>query len=664
MAYAVAYQGTFNTLPNKVGATQVGMVQILQKDYSGNPRPLKFGAAPVTQKWQTDDTHAPIKGSSLTLNIQNQGATPITSFYSTADDEFKVRFLLGNDVKFEGFLVQDDCVEDMIDTNHDLTLSANDNLGLLKDVPLDTNAALLGIDLNTRVSIISLLKLCLYSTSLQLYSNIYNNLYETHMFQTQSPFAQTFIDAGSFLNNDDSYLDCYTVLERILARFNASLFQSEGLWNIVRWDELRYGPVRGFAYSPDFNPQGTVVLDTALIGRRWNPETLPFDGDFYPLTGLQQSILRPYKFDKETFNYRTPDDILKNYNLQKLGSLLRDYTIPGGNRVKEYKMPFWFPGGFIIPDITDDRFFIRIVYDPLGNEIERKVTIYKFPTIPGVSRAIHATPIEVSKGDVVQVDFSYKTLLPDNTTSFTIFYLRLFDGVNTYALSETGKWVLSGVGYGFTKDAGIDSATNWINVSLTGEQIPVDGLLTIFLATVSGDTAANNETYYKDIRFTVSYLVNDSTKIIGQIHNTEQDITIKNTEDVEIFSDDSPRNAISGTLFLSSFTGVIQNRTVAWNRRGITEAKRLGQITTGEILFWRSIPRKRLDGTFMNAGQMSLLTVFKYEAFMDLNFIFGSLEIEYQSTAARITAYEQYTDFERPDDETGAYTFTYIYDTK
>ena len=122
-------------------------VDILKLDYSGPVAALIFGKSPVIHKWNEDDCFAPVRGSSLTLNIINvEGQLPINAFYSDNDIEFKVEFSAINpdtsarDYLFYGFLVQADFLEIMVDYNHPFTLSANDNLGLLKDVALDYRA--------------------------------------------------------------------------------------------------------------------------------------------------------------------------------------------------------------------------------------------------------------------------------------------------------------------------------------------------------------------------------------------------------------------------------------------------------------------------------------------------------------------------------------------
>lgn len=656
MAYGIAYLGTFNTSPPEPGApTFTGKVEILRKEYSGPVKPLYFASQPVTQNWATDEAHAPIKGSALTINLQNRGgSTPITDFYSIDDEEFKVRFLIENQVKFEGFLVQDDCNEDMVNYVHVITLSANDNLGLLKDVPLNLPVT------GTRVSLLDVVKICILNTGIPLQTDIYCNIYDVAFDENQSPLSQTYVDTNSFLNNEIDYQDCYTVLTKILDRFNLTLFQSNGNWNIVRWDELRYGNFRCFSYDADFNLLGTGSLPATIVGGNRGVD-LPAK-DFFPLTGLNRLIFRPYKFDRETFNYVQPKYLLKNYDMQNLGALIRQYIITGPTRtVKEYVFTDW-EDSFGGPPFQER--FIRVIFDNNNVEIERYAVVRGTPF--DTSRAVQSKAIEAGAGDKVRVSMTYRTndSQPGNLT--TVFAVRLFDGTNNRYVNETpvdnGAWQ-TGPGFNYIVPAG-DNTNQWHSVEIASGQTPFAGLIYIYLPYANETYGTTHETQIKDIRFEYIPFINDSQKVIGHIHTSEQTPVIKNTEDIEIFIDDSPRPSIAGVLYTEFFVGLLQQRTTLWHRLGFSELRKLGDIATGEVLFWRRLPRTKLEGTFLYHPVFSLLTVFKYDAFIDLNFIFGSLEIDYANSSARFTAYEQFRDGETDADLDKTYTFNYIYDTK
>lgn len=137
MAYGLKYQTQFSSVSDDNNASRDYTLQFLFKDYTGGPTSIEGGSISVIQKCTQDDPVAPIKGQSLDIRLVNDGSLPITSFQTIDDDGVQVKLLDDNsNVLFIGFLVQDDFSEMMVDFSHEITLSANDSLGLLKEVPL------------------------------------------------------------------------------------------------------------------------------------------------------------------------------------------------------------------------------------------------------------------------------------------------------------------------------------------------------------------------------------------------------------------------------------------------------------------------------------------------------------------------------------------------
>src|ERR1035437_518143 len=763
--WGLLYQCTFDPPSGSAFAFKPRYrLEILKKDFSGAAGNMIGGETPVIHTYQTDDPKAPVRGSSLAINLINKGSLPLSTFFSVNADEFKVRFywtsLTGDHLLFEGFLVQDDCSEIMVDFTHEINLSANDNLGLLKDVALDkapgsydylngsvtiletiaphllkigtftwaangqvqmgdkieiigTAAAgiysivsfvLSGIYLKVTtleavpnvgststtinilrnnvlgyVSLLSVIKRCLSATDLELPTNIYCNIYESSQVDSSSFLAQTLVDVQTFLINNTDYDNCYSVLEKILRRFNLSLFQAEGVWNIVRWDELRYWAnlIHGFSYDKDMVLIGNIALGAALnagIGE-----------DTRALNGLQHRILRPFDYDKETFNYQQPKQLLRNFDLQQLGGLLRQYTVPirmtpdgvihytdpGGTRtlsfqnVYEYAVPWWyytdaFPTSS--GSVGAAVYFIRRTTDILDNEIERYLVVK--------TNSIHGYKIEVNKDDFFTFSFSFKTSVSHAGPSNMVFYVQLTDGITTKYIKGSSDVAIntweSTVGYVYKIPTG-DNANTWHTVTIVSAPIPFDGLVYCYLNVVV------NDTQFKDMRFDLSFLVNASAKIIGQTNTSTQFENSKNNKDAEIFLDSSPRNSIAGTLFLNQLNGVIQQRTATWRRERsvlILEQRKLGYITTFETLFWRRISRSILEGSFVgllhtgNTRHVSLLSVFKYTygSVANCNFVFGKFEIDYKHDMINNSPmWEIYNDTEMDADLVSTFEFKYLY---
>jgi hypothetical protein len=142
---ALKYTGSFDSIRTQSRY----IVNIYQDSYDGSPIDVILSATPVVQEWQEDDPLAPIKGSTLTINLTTSGGLELLDFYSDNDNEYLVR-LIGDDVTgsstvlFEGFILQDDCSEVQVDFVHTITLTASDNLGTIKDITLDRSNLLFG----------------------------------------------------------------------------------------------------------------------------------------------------------------------------------------------------------------------------------------------------------------------------------------------------------------------------------------------------------------------------------------------------------------------------------------------------------------------------------------------------------------------------------------
>jgi hypothetical protein len=734
MAYSLKYNGSFDNIDN-VNC----LLEIYEKDYSGIFYSMDFAEAPIIHTWGTDDPKGAVRGSSLTIRYINKGSQPIENFYSAEDDKYKVIFYVAGNVAFTGFLVQDDFIEPMLDYNHPVTLSANDGLGLLKDIELDlknevaklpciaqgdfigilvptqnwiylTNinfAPVVGVPftisghpnssmnstftptvvnkisntkynirtnsftgdtvaapctingtstipgVNSRLSLANIIHACLVKTGLELESHFYTNIFEDSHVTTKAFIEQTYIEPDTFISGE-KLADCFTVLERICSRFNISFFQSGGKWVFVRWHELRLNnAIQSFIYDKDFNLTGTGTLPGNFLAG--------FNKPTYPEFGLTKSLYRPYEFVKETFNYQQPKYLLKNYDLSKLGALLRTNVV-AGNIVKEYIATDW-EDSFNTPVVER---FIRVVSDNLGNELSRDLVMRG--ATGDSAKAVQSKPVDVTKGDKVKFSFNFKT---NNSQAGNIninFAVRLFDGLQNRYVDElpigNGNWQ-PGVVYTFNIPRG-DNTNQWHQVEVSSSQIPFDGQLYCYLTQATQNPQnINKETIYKDIRLELTQFINDSTKIIGHIHKDKQPLVIKNNKEIDLPIDDSPRNPIQGTLFTSFFNGLVQDRTDIWFRNGIAETKKLGNITTNEELQWRSISRIKLEGSFRGLIQGTLispLTWLKYQELPGLNFVFGNLEIDYRNNKASGNLWELYRNGEA--DVTNDYSFTYIYDTK
>lgn len=717
-------------------------VAIAVKDYVGATHNILLGAVPVLHSHEVDEAKPAIKGSSVKLTYINQDSQlPLSNWYSEDDTYFRLTVTLqqNSQVVFTGFLVQDDSSEDLVDYDHEVTLSFNDGLGLLKDIPLNQNLPAIGItasvkldfvapipanyvylyntgyipttsssfsvsghidssanttfsptavtylgdgnykcevpalsfatdtvawraviagagniDLYRRNTLIDLIRICLYNTGLELDTWYLVNLFEEAHNTDRVLFEQTYIDTKTFLEKD-KWKSCWDVLEAILSRFGCTLFQANGKWVVIRWDEARYTvPFNGFVYDSDmqFDPIQTASLTNVC--------TWGFNQSTYPETAPLLTLIRPYKFAKETFNYVQPEYILYNNDLQVLGSLITSYS-SGSNMIYEYEAT-----GFYAPSFSPTQdFFIRVTEDSTGTEISRKLVISGATS--DMPRSVVGTPFEVSEGDRVTVSFTMETNKSQAGGLTEVLALGLYDGTSYKYPDETTKLWGSGLSWSYYIGPG-DNTNEPHAPEIDPNRVPNDGIFYVFFPqAVFGATSVlgvSDETWITDIRVTYEPLVNDSTKAIGHVHTDTRDGEIKNKSDETITTDDSPRNSIAGTLFLPDFSGIIQIRTSKWYRlTELPESKKLGEIRTSETLIAHGTTRNKIEGTFyglyQNGYAFSQLAAIQYDIFPGFYFIPGRTEIDYRNNKMTATIYEILAETE--DVITETYDFKYLY---
>lgn len=513
------------------------------------------------------------------------------------------------------------------------------------------------VNLLNRNSLLTMIAVCLAQTNNPLVTNIFMNLYEYRQDNTISTFEQTLISSQTFIAGD-TYMDCYAVLSMILAAFDCSLIQANGQWNIVHWHESkRYtgNAMPGFVYDEGWMPIGTTVFNNNFFINRWiTAQPQPPTRYVFP---INETFYRGYKFSRKTFNYKTDKYLLRNYDLQDVGPLIRTYINTAGNTVSEYTAIGWL-NTFGSPAVER---FIRVLVNNLGAEIERYLVL-RGDTFDSI-RCLPSDPIDCELGDKIRFACSFRGTENVHIAGFA-FAIYLSDGTSNLYLNNDLNWS-SIFGFDYTYDAGVLMNT-WQSIDTEiSNSMPISGLMTIFLPQFTGaPQSTSKECHFKDLRFEYVPYVNDSTKVIGQIHTQEQTAAIKQNADVEIPIDDAPRNTLSGCLFLTSVTGVLQDRTLYWRYPPDANRWKLGELTTLEELTWRQKTRSKLEGGFIGNYQtavISLLTMVITDFNTAKNYVPGLMTIDYKRNQFSCTLWEIYSTEDGEFDP--EYLFKYIYST-
>lgn len=517
------------------------------------------------------------------------------------------------------------------------------------------------IDLLLRNSLLSTVAVCLGQTNLALITNIFLNHCEYRQNPMISTFEQTLLDSQIFISGD-TYQDCYTALSKVLTSFNCTLFQANGQWNIVHWPEFRRwanNAVPGFMYDETWSNIGSTLFNNTFNIGTANDTTW--------LSGLQQGALRGWKFSRQSFEFKQPKYLLKNSDLMQLGTLLRTYD-SGTDTISEYVALYWQRTNNLLPAVER---FIRVVYDNVLRRESDRYLVLRGPTYDS-TRSLPSEFIECQTNDRIRFSCTFRTNV-GGTIGALSFAIQLYDGTTTrylYNGDDPIRWAAA-FGFSITFPAGTDSGT-WHDIDTElSPPIPYNGLMTVFLPEFT-DPPQNSgrESHFKNMQFEYVSYINDSTKIIGQIHNRTQDVNKKLNNDVDILIDDTPRNSIQGTLFLTTKTPAtaygLQDRTAFWRYPNAPSGDRhLGELNTYEELLYKRVTRSKFEGGFFGNYQagvtVSLLTMAIMEFSPNKNYTFGLLTIDYKKNQFSGTLYELYdlTDAELVSD----YTLTYKYST-
>lgn len=662
-SYSTIYVCEFSSIGTNVDYK----FEILKKGYSGPFYSLTGTSRPVIHQWDTDDPKAPVKGASLVFNFINTGSTPLSSFYDPDDQAYKGRLWMGSQLMFEGFMIQSDSSEILVDYTHEISLSFNDGLGLLREIALNlaykpgyNDQQLTEEDPFTEKTLLDIIKHCVWCTGLDLDTKLYEQLFETSQIGYMIFLDLTSVNMELFYQGNEKWDDCYTVLEKILGWYQLTLEQSRGAWQIIRWADARYylGAIPGYQFDSAMTLQGAITLDdTIAFGNYPNTSN--------PINGINNRILRPWKYDQYQLDYVTPKNF-KNADFLTLGTLLRQYTVGIGVNLEtyyEYEAPFWDK----VSPTSVGEYFIRVIKDYLNVEKERYMVVRGPST--DQQRAISSRSIEVSQFDLISVSFSYRVF----DIRSAVFILRLINSIPPtpkYAYGDQGSnngiwssstgWTDPGSSSGEWRTVNIDPN----QVSLTGA--PNDALLNLFLGLCTS-APGTQETQYKDIKLNYRFKVNDSIYVIGHRHKDQIDSVIKNNLEQTIYLDDCPKNAIVNCTFnYGQSVGLLHKRTNLWRRGHMpTEFEKVGRIIAIEEETWRSKPRTIIEGTVngISGGgyHISMLTRMTYDQMPGLNFLWGKLSIDYRNNQATGTMWEMYKDSEQYDDNPGEYSFNYIY---
>lgn len=281
MSYGLKYRLSFDSVSDTPYE-----INILEAGYDGPVENRNLGSAPVLKM---DDGEA-VRGTSLELSIETCFDGDLREFYTTDRKKFRVEVYRSGVLFWSGHILPELYSEPYISVPFDVSVTASDGLGLLKNIPFG---------LSGKRSVFDVIKYCCEQTGLVLNYVFASKLLATGMSGVASVYTQAFVDCNAF---DDA--DCYEALEKVLITFGSYIKQKDCKWHVLRYtdqdtDLMEYDPSCNFAggFRSVMKTLGAIGDDTYPVGQL-ESEIVPARKDFtmeQPYE-LYPSLLKDYCF--------------------------------------------------------------------------------------------------------------------------------------------------------------------------------------------------------------------------------------------------------------------------------------------------------------------------------------------------------------------------------
>ena len=235
MAYGVKYRLEFSDV---LGNGK--KIEILKDNYSGAVLPLVGTADPVSIKWEGDDDfYSPIIGSTCTLNLFVTNDVQYDNFYAFDEEEFQVKIYYKDasnnyQLYWAGFIVTDSYKQALMSPPYQISLQANDGLGLLstKIVTIDSSDRFTSNVAGSSTFVDNFIGSCLLKTNLDL--DVYFSTGLRIGNQLTGYLEDNFIGFGPGKYKANLKVkNCKEFIEDACRTYNLRIFQSLGNWYVI-----------------------------------------------------------------------------------------------------------------------------------------------------------------------------------------------------------------------------------------------------------------------------------------------------------------------------------------------------------------------------------------------------------------------------------------------
>ena len=227
-------------------------LELWEKDYKGEATAMVLSGEPKLTMEEGDT----ICGSSLDFGLLSETNGQYLHLYTTDNHKYLIKILRDGAVMWEGYLLPEYYSEAYIAAPYTVSFTATDWLGMLKNVDFPAE--------DTRVPILQIIKTCLQYTELPLDFACQLDMRVEGINDTTNVLGALYLNPMTFTG-----YNCYEVLGKILASFNATLHQTGHRWLISSIDDelpLRLISWDSLSYTGDGESNNGEVIGTNFAG--------------------------------------------------------------------------------------------------------------------------------------------------------------------------------------------------------------------------------------------------------------------------------------------------------------------------------------------------------------------------------------------------------------
>jgi hypothetical protein len=580
--------------------------------------PLTCAGAELITVNDTEDKLSRIEGKRIEFYFLSSASHHLSLFVDQTDNKWLVEVFVAANAVFSGWLVTDETKENFLPRGTYLVkLTASDNLGLLKDLPLTKPD---GTNPRGRWRLADYISWCFKKTGLSLPINIVYNLKPSNL-TTESAHDKVYLQAKTFEQDFNECEDCYEALDKITKA--CFVTQENNAWWIVRVDEMNTSGYNIFNFDTDGVLTGTTTTSFLKnIGKANSIKLIAKDAEV--------TLERPVLYDKLTYKFETPKEIIDNQDFSRGITFMSPVAVDMHLHIHFYANLGAFPGtgefqetyrandtgiyykwtgttyqaisGIEVPTGSayafDDWTVSRIGPGSIsmtpyiakiaqfGNEKARYLVLPSSGT--SAQHIVTSNPVPLGKFDkfTFSVDRRLGTDISGTVpaTEFAVKILLAGENGTTYTIKPDGTWA-TGSGQILTVfNPSNSDETEWRSISVDAAPVPVNGDLSISLyQTIFYVSYA---THYSNLQFNYSPFINGSyQKYTGLHHKVSQNISTKNKLEEQIYLHDRIRPIFKGGLELKTAGGQYYATSLWYN------------------------------GNAGTSGELSLASFGKYEAF-------------------------------------------------